>query len=69
MWNVYSEIKRERIRFRKIDEACHYIPSGKNVWEGREERLNLEQLRCRRNLNNTKDWNDPWNTWRWKSFY
>ena len=48
------KLKEKELDFEKIDEACHYIPSGKNVWEGREERLNLEQLRCRRNLNNTK---------------
>ena len=47
-------LKEKELDFEKIDEVCHYIPSGKNVWEGREERFDLEQLRCRRNLNNTK---------------
>lgn len=50
---MYSEIKEKRIRFRKIDEVCHYIPSGK-MYGKAEERFDLEQLRCRRNLNNTK---------------
>lgn len=40
--------------FEKIDEACHYIPSGKKVWEGRMERFNLTDLRCYRSLKDTK---------------
>lgn len=40
--------------FERIDEACHYIPSGKNVWEGRMERFDLTVLRCFRSLKNTK---------------
>ena len=34
----------------KVDEACHYIPSGRNVWPGRIEAFDLSQLRCYRNL-------------------
>lgn len=40
--------------FEKIDEACHYIPSGMNVWEGRMERFDLTGLRCYRSLKDTK---------------
>lgn len=40
--------------FEKIDEACHYIPSGMKVWEGRMERFDLTQLRCYRALKNSK---------------
>lgn len=40
--------------YEKIDEACHYIPSGKNVWEGRMERFDLTALRCFRSLKDTK---------------
>lgn len=40
--------------FEKIDEACHYIPSGMNVWEGRMERFDLTDLRCYRSLKNTR---------------
>ena len=29
------------IDFERIDEACHYIPSGMNVWEGRQERFEI----------------------------
>ena len=42
------------LNFEKIDEACHYIPSGKNVWEGRMERFDLTSLRCYRSLKDTK---------------
>lgn len=45
--------KRE-MDFEKMDEAAHYIPSGMNVWEGRQERFSLEQLRCYRSLKDTK---------------
>lgn len=40
--------------FERIDEACHYIPSGMNVWEGRMERFDLTDLRCYRSLRDTK---------------
>lgn len=40
--------------FEKIDEACHYIPSGMNVWEGRKERFDLTKLRCYRSLRDAK---------------
>ena len=42
------------IDFAKFDEAAHFIPSGMNVWEGRQEHFDLEQLRCYRDLNDTK---------------
>ncbi len=45
---------RNEIDFEKVDEAAHYIPSGKNVWEGRSERFDLEDLRCYRELKDTK---------------
>ena len=38
----------------KFDEAAHFVPSGRNIWEGRQERFDLERLRCYRNLKNTK---------------
>lgn len=44
----------KELDFEKIDEACHYIPSGKNVWEGRMERFDLTHLRCYRSLKDTK---------------
>jgi len=42
------------IDFAKFDEAAHFISSGMNVWEGRQEHFDLEQLRCYRDLNDTK---------------
>lgn len=42
------------IDFEKLDAAAHYIPSGMNIWEGRTERFDLEELRCYRSLKNTK---------------
>ena len=38
----------------KFDEAAHYIPSGTDVWEGRQERFDLTGLRCYRELKDTK---------------
>ena len=40
--------------FERIDEACHYIPSGMNVWEGRQERFDLTELKCYRMLRDSK---------------
>ncbi len=42
------------IDFARMDAAAHFIPSGKNVWEGRQERFDLSQLRCFRELKDTK---------------
>lgn len=45
--------KRE-IDFEKLDEAAHYVPSGMNIWDGRKERFDLQELICYRSLKNTK---------------
>ena len=42
------------IDFEKLDEAAHFIPSGMSVWEGRQEKFDLEELRCYRDLRDTK---------------
>lgn len=42
------------IDFQKLDEAAHFVPSGKEVWEGRIERFDLEALCCYRELKHTK---------------
>ncbi|MBR3105084.1 MAG: RtcB family protein [Lachnospiraceae bacterium] len=42
------------IDLEKLDEAAHYIPSGMNVWEGRQERFDLTGLRCYRELKEMK---------------
>ena len=40
--------------FGQIDEACRFIPSGMNVWEGRKERFDLTRLRCYRSLRDSR---------------
>ncbi len=42
------------IDFEKLDEACHFIPSGMHVWQGRQEHFDLQQLRCYRELRDSK---------------
>ena len=42
------------IDLEKFDEAAHFIPCGRNVWEGRQERFDLSLLKCYRNLKDTK---------------
>lgn len=42
------------LNFEKIDEACHYIPSGRNVWDGRREKFDIQELKCYRALKDTK---------------
>ncbi len=45
---------KSALDFEKLDEAAHYIPSGMNVWEGRQERFDLQELRSYRSLRDTK---------------
>ena len=45
---------KDDIDFEKLDEAAHFVPSGMNVWEGRQERFDLTALRCYRSLRDTK---------------
>ncbi len=42
------------IDFEQLDEACHFIPSGMNVWQGRQEHFDLQKLRCFRELKDSK---------------
>lgn len=42
------------IDFEKLDQACHTIPHGRDVWEGRKERFDLTGLRCYRELKDAK---------------
>ncbi len=48
------KLQEKELDFEKLDEACHFVPSGKNVWEGRTEHFDLMQLRCYRSLKNTR---------------
>ena len=52
---MYTVRLAEReIDLEKLDEAAHFIPSGMNVWEGRQERFDLTELRCYRALKDAK---------------
>lgn len=42
------------VDFEKLDEACHFVPSGMNVWQGRQEHFDLQKLRCFRNLKDSR---------------
>lgn len=43
------------IDFEKLDEVCHFIPSGRDVWEGRKEKFeDILDLKCYRSLKDTK---------------
>lgn len=42
------------IDFQMLDGVCHEIPSGMNVWQGRQERFDLQTLRCCRALKDSK---------------
>lgn len=44
----------QEIDLERFDEACHFIPSGQNAWEGRRERFDLTALCCYRSLQNTR---------------
>ena len=52
MYTVY--LGKIDIDFERLDSIAHEIPSGRSVWEGRMERFDLTQLRCYRNLKDTK---------------
>ncbi len=45
---------KTEVDFEKVDEAAHFIPSGKNVWEGRQERFDLTELLCYRGLKDAR---------------
>ena len=47
-------IGKEEIDLEKLDNAAHYVPSGTSVWEGRQERFDLTQLKCYRSLKDTR---------------
>ena len=47
-------LAEKEINMEKLDEAAHFIPSGKDVWEGRQEHFDLIELRCYRELKDAK---------------
>lgn len=48
------DLGKADIDFEKLDEAAHFVPSGRNIWEGRQEHFDLMGLRCFRSLKKTK---------------
>ena len=48
------DLGKAAVDFEKLDEAAHFIPSGMNVWEDRQERFDLQELRCYRSLKDAK---------------
>lgn len=49
-----ADLGCKEINLPAFDDACHEVPSGSSVWEGRKERFDLEELRCYRALKDTK---------------
>ncbi|MBQ3347545.1 MAG: RtcB family protein [Synergistaceae bacterium] len=47
-------IGRGEIDFARFDEAAHYVPSGFDVWEGRQEHFDLTRLKCFRELRDSR---------------
>ena len=48
---MYTVRLNEReVDFERLDAAAHYIPSGMNVWPGRQEPFDLTGLMCYREL-------------------
>ena len=48
------KLETDLLDFEKIDEAAHYIPSRRNVWDSRQEKFDLTELNCYRELKETR---------------
>ncbi|MBQ3356091.1 MAG: RtcB family protein [Oscillospiraceae bacterium] len=48
------KLAEKEIDLERLDEAAHYIPSGMRVWEGRQARFDLQELRCFRSLKDSR---------------
>ena len=48
------KLETDSLDFEKIDEAAHYIPSRRNVWDFRQEKFDLTELNCYRSLKETR---------------
>lgn len=51
---LVANLGHKNINLPEFDDACHNIPSGRNVWNGRREKFDLTCLRCYRNLKDAK---------------
>ena len=49
-----ADLGHKPIDLPAFDEACHEIPSGARVWDGRKEQVDFEELRCYRELRDVK---------------
>lgn len=47
------DLGKDDIDLERLDAACHEVPSGFDVWEGRRRRFDLQQLSCVRMLKNS----------------
>ena len=48
------KLAQREIDLERLDEAAHFIPSGMKVWEGRQVRFDLSELRCFRSLKDSR---------------
>ena len=48
------KLETDTLDFEKIDEAAHYIPSRRNIWDFRQEHFDLTELYCYRELKETR---------------
>lgn len=48
------DLGKGEIDLMRFDAAAHFVPSGRNLWDGRQERFDLLRLRCYRALKDTK---------------
>ncbi len=48
------KLPNQTLDFEKVDEVCHAIPSGRDIWESRQEKFDLTKLCCYRHLKQTK---------------
>ena len=52
MYTVF--LGKTEIDLGEFDSTAHTIPSGRDVWEGRQEHFDLTELRCFRSLKDTR---------------
>ena len=45
-----TRLGNKRVDFARVDEICHWIPSGMTVWDSPREEFDLKRLRCYRSL-------------------
>ena len=48
------KLENDSIDFERVDAAAHYIPSRRNVWNVRQEKFELTELLCYRELKETR---------------